>query len=71
MQSGSVPAYRSRTPTALRTLGIASAVVLTAQVEAREWLRGPAIVAAGAVLGAVAAPQRNRSAAGDGDAPAG
>ncbi|MFF6952913.1 APC family permease [Streptomyces iakyrus] len=49
-----------RTPTALPVLGIASCVVLATQIEAPVWLRGLAIVAAGAVLGALTVVQRSR-----------
>ncbi|MEU0169573.1 APC family permease [Streptomyces iakyrus] len=49
-----------RTPTALPVLGIASCVVLATQIEAQVWLRGLAIVAVGAVLGALTVVQRNR-----------
>jgi amino acid transporter len=57
-----------RTPTALPVLGIGSCVVLATQIEAQVWLRGLAILAVAAVLGALTAVRRNRSAAGDGDA---
>ncbi|MGW6645438.1 APC family permease [Streptomyces iakyrus] len=49
-----------RTPTALPVLGMASCVVLATQIEAQVWLRGLAIVAVGAVLGALTVVQRNR-----------
>jgi amino acid transporter len=49
-----------RTPAALPVLGIASCVVLATQIEARVWLRGLAIVAVGAVLGALTVVQRSR-----------
>ncbi|WP_078625300.1 APC family permease [Streptomyces iakyrus] len=49
-----------RTPTVLPVLGIASCVVLATQIEAQVWLRGLAIVAVGAVLGALTVVQRNR-----------
>jgi amino acid transporter len=57
-----------RTPTALPVLGIGSCVVLATQIEAQVWLRGLAILAVAAVLGALTAVRRNRSAAGDGEA---
>jgi hypothetical protein len=49
-------------------LGIGSCVVLATQIEAQVWLRGLAILAVAAALGALTAVRRNRSAAGDGEA---
>ncbi|MZF85769.1 amino acid permease [Streptomyces sp. SID5643] len=54
-----------RTPTALPVLGIASCVVLATQIEAQVWLRGLAVVAVGAVLGALTVVQRTRRAEGE------
>ncbi|MFJ3441208.1 APC family permease [Streptomyces sp. NPDC086081] len=51
-----------RAPTVLPVLGIASCVLLATQIEAQVWLRGLVIVAAGMVLGAVAAVRRTRRA---------
>ncbi|MFD8232903.1 APC family permease [Streptomyces sp. NPDC059696] len=60
-----------RAPTALPVLGIGSCVLLATQIETQVWLRGLAILAVGAVLGAVTALRRNRTAGRGGDAPAG
>ncbi|MBJ6629185.1 APC family permease [Streptomyces sp. I4(2020)] len=49
-----------RTPVVLPVLGIASCVLLATQIEAAVWLRGLAIVAAGAVLAAISVARRSR-----------
>ncbi|NUV52222.1 APC family permease [Streptomyces coelicolor] len=49
-----------RTPVVLPALGIASCVLLATQIEAAVWLRGLAIVAAGAVLAAISVARRSR-----------
>ncbi|MUT88193.1 amino acid permease [Streptomyces sp. Z38] len=49
-----------RTPVVLPVLGIASCVLLATQIEAVVWLRGLAIVAAGAVLAAISVARRSR-----------
>ncbi|MFC8844453.1 APC family permease [Streptomyces griseoincarnatus] len=49
-----------RTPVVLPVLGIASCVLLATQIEAAVWLRGLAIVAAGAVLAAISVARRSQ-----------
>ncbi|MFC8404782.1 APC family permease [Streptomyces griseoincarnatus] len=49
-----------RTPGVLPVLGIASCVLLATQIEAAVWLRGLAIVAAGAVLAAISVARRSQ-----------
>ncbi|MGA5443429.1 APC family permease [Streptomyces griseoincarnatus] len=49
-----------RTPVVLPVLGIASCVLLATQIDAAVWLRGLAIVAAGAVLAAISVARRSR-----------
>ncbi|WP_460087931.1 APC family permease [Streptomyces variabilis] len=49
-----------RTPVVLPVLGIPSCVLLATQIEAAVWLRGLAIVAAGAVLAAISVARRSR-----------
>ncbi|AIR96367.1 APC family permease [Streptomyces glaucescens] len=72
---GTAPHFRA--PTVLPVLGAASCVLLATQIEGRVWLRGLAVLATGALLGAVAAARRDRrrdepagNATGDGIAPA-
>ncbi|MGC4938140.1 APC family permease [Kribbella sp. DT2] len=49
-----------RAPTIVPVLGIASCLLLFTQIEAGVWLRGGALVAAGLILGVVAARKSNR-----------
>ncbi|MER5296405.1 APC family permease [Streptomyces pharetrae] len=55
---GTEPHFRA--PTVLPVLGAASCVLLATQIEGRVWLRGLAVLAVGALLGAVAAVRRDR-----------
>jgi amino acid transporter len=51
-----------RAPTAIPVLGIASCLLLFTQIEAGVWLRGGILIAAGLVLGLVAARTKRRQA---------
>jgi uncharacterized membrane protein YfcA len=49
-----------RAPTVLPVLGAASCVLLATRIEGQVWLRGSAVLAVGALLGAMAATRRHR-----------